>query len=287
MKRIRRWARLGLVSALLLLTGGVAVVSLASERVLRRTYAEPAVEITVPADPAAVVEGHRLALIRGCSQGCHGTEIEGGWFVDQFILARLVAPNLTVAIRRYSIPDLTRIIRRGVRPDGSSLVGMPSEMFSGLTDADLGKILAYLRSVPPRAGPGPERRFGPVARIAFVAGRLSPAAELVRRADRLSRSWPDSGSSARGGYLARTSCSECHGVDLRGGDPAPDLRIAATYSLEAFTRLLRTGRAIGERELPLMSLVARKRFRHFTDQELRDLYGYLISAASSPDGTRR
>jgi cytochrome c553 len=201
-------------------------------------------------------------------------------FVDDLLLARLIAPSLTGAAHRYANADLVRIIRRGVRPDGSSVIGMPSEMFSGLTDGDLGRILAYLHSVPPSSGLAPERRLGPLARLAFVAGKLRPAAELVRRADQMSGGWPDNGdATASGAYLARTSCTECHGLDLRGGDRAPDLRIVAGYSFEAFTELLRRGTALGNRELPLMSQVARTRFRHFTGQELRGLYTYLIERA--------
>jgi cytochrome c553 len=286
MKSILRWLRIGLLSVVLLLLACGGIVYLLSERLLNRRYIEPRVAILVPSDSESVREGHRLAMIRGCSGGCHGTEIEGGVFIDNLLLARLVAPNLSAAVRKYSNPDLARIIRRGVHPDESSVIGMPSEMFSGLTDADLGKILAYLRSVPPRPGPGPERRLGPVARIAFVGGQLQPAAELVRRASLLSSTWPSNGDpTAPGGYLARTSCTECHGLELRGSDPAPDLRIVTGYSFEAFAGLLRKGQALGDRELPLMSAVARKRFSHFTERELRDLYAFLTARAAKADPT--
>lgn len=284
MKRIWRWLRIGLFSAALLLVVAGAVIYLLSERILRRTYSEPRVGIAVPSDSQSVIEGRRLSMVRGCSGGCHGREIEGGVFIDNLLLARLVAPNLTAAVRKYSNADLARIIRRGVRPDGSSVIGMPSEMFSRLTDEDLGKILAYLRSVPPHSGPAPQRRLGPIARVAFVAGRLRPAAELIRTAARLTDTYPQDGdSTAPGGYLARTSCTECHGLDLRGGDQAPDLRIAAGYSFDAFTELMRGGKALGNRDLPLMSQVARGRFRHFTDQELRGLYTYLMARAAESD----
>jgi cytochrome c553 len=288
MKGILRWLRLGFLSVVLLLVVAGAIVYLLSERVLRRTYTEPRVDILVPSDPQSVLEGHRLALVRGCSGGCHGANIEGGVFIDNLLLARLVAPNLTAAARRYSNADLAGIIRRGVRPDGLSVIGMPSEMFSGLTDEDLGEILAYLRSVPPHPGPEPQRRLGPVARLAFVAGQLRPAAELVRRASLLTDTWPRDGeSTAPGGYLARTSCTECHGLELRGGDRAPDLRIAAGYSFEAFRGFMQTGKALGNRELPLMSSVARQRFSHFTDQELRELYAFLIARAANSGGAIR
>jgi mono/diheme cytochrome c family protein len=285
-KGMLRWLRIGLFLVVLLLVGAGVVIYLLSERILRRTYTEPRVDIAVPSDSQSVIEGRRLSMIRGCSGGCHGMEIEGGLFIDNLLLARLVAPNLTTAVREYPNADLARIIRRGVRPDGSSVIGMPSEMFSGPTDEDLGKILAYLRSVPPHPGPAPERRLGPIARVAFVAGKLRPAAELVRTASLLIRTYPEDGdSTAAGAYLARTSCTECHGLDLRGGDAAPDLRIAAGYSFEGFTGLMRGGKALGNRELPLMSSVARGRFSHFTERELLVLYTYLVARAAMPDST--
>jgi mono/diheme cytochrome c family protein len=281
MKRILRWLRIGLLSLVLLLVLAGGVVYLLSERLLRRTYTEPRVDIAVPRDSASITEGHRLALIRGCAT-CHGADVEGSVFIDDLLLARLVAPDLTVAVRKYDNPDLVRIVRRGVLPDGSSVIAMPSEMFSRLTDGDLARIIAYLRSVPPHSGLAPERRLGPLARIGFVAGRFRPAAELVRRAG-LVTGWPRKGdATAPGAYLARTSCTECHGLDLRGGDQAPDLRIARAYSFEAFTELMRQGAALGNRELPLMSQVARRRFHYFTDPELRALYSYLIARAA-PD----
>jgi cytochrome c553 len=283
---ILRRLRSGLLSLVFLLVLAGVIVYLLSERVLRQTYDEPVVHLTVPAGCSSIMEGRRLALTRGCAT-CHGGTLEGGVFINSFLLARLVAPDLTAAVRKYSTADLVRIIRRGVRPDGSSVIGMPSDMFSRLTDADLGQILAYLRSVPVHQGLAPERRLGPVARLAFAAGKLRPAAELVRRAELVADAWPqDDDSTAWGAYLARTSYTECHGHDFGGGDKAPDLRIAAGYSFEEFTRLMRQGTALGNRELPLMSQVARGRFHYFTDQELRDLYAYLIARAKGSQLSR-
>jgi mono/diheme cytochrome c family protein len=284
MRSLFRWVRRGLAALATLVLVAYGVVYALSERTLHRTYHEPLVAIDVPADSGAIVEGRRLAQLRGCSGGCHGTEIEGQVFMDVPLLAKVIAPNLSVAVRDYSDAEMARIIRRGVRPDGRSLVVMPSEMFSGLSDGDLGKILAYLHSVPPRPGPGREVRLGPLARLGLVLDKYQAAAQLVRGADSLVSAYPAPGdSTAAGAYLARTVCTECHGLDLRGGEKAPDLRIAASYSTEAFTRLLRTGKALGDRELDLMSDVARRRFTHFTDAEIQALRGYLLARATRSD----
>ena len=50
MKRIMRWFRFGALSVVLLLALGSAIVYVLSERILRRAYTEPRVEIAVPKD---------------------------------------------------------------------------------------------------------------------------------------------------------------------------------------------------------------------------------------------
>jgi mono/diheme cytochrome c family protein len=284
MGHLFRWVRRGLLALVALVLVACAVVYALSERIIHHTYREGLVAIAVPADAGAIAEGRRLARLRGCSGGCHGTEIEGGVFMDESLLATVIAPNLSVAVRHYSDAELARIIRRGVRPDGRSMVVMPSEMFSALSDGDLGKILAYLHSVPAQPGPGRKIRLGPLARLGLVLNKYQTAAQLVRRADSLASAYPaPDDSTAAGAYLARTVCTECHGLDLCGGETAPDLRVAARYSAEAFTRLLRTGKALGDRELELMSQVARGRFTHFSDAEIQALRRYLLARAARLD----
>ncbi len=78
-----------------------------------------------------------------------------------------------------------------------------------------------------------------------------------------------------GEYLARTSCTECHGNTLEGQGRTPNLTVAAAYSPEDFVRLMRTGVALGGREVGLMGEVARGRFSHFTDAEIAAVHAYL------------
>jgi mono/diheme cytochrome c family protein len=283
-RRFLRWARNVLLALVAIVLLAYSVIYFLSQQTLRRAYGEPLVSLTIPTDSASIVEGKRLAQLRGCSGGCHGHEIEGETFLDDPLLAHIVAPNLTEAVRRYSDPDLARIIRRGVRPDSHTVVVMPAEMFSVLTDADVAKILAYLRSVPRMPGPLPDVRLGPLARLGVVLKQYEPAVALVHRADSLTPTYPAPGdATAPGAYLARTSCTECHGVGLTGahvGDQtSPDLKIVAGYSSDAFTRLLRTGKGLGDRELGMMSEVARGRFTHFTDAEIAALRTYLLARA--------
>ena len=88
---------------------------------------------------------------------------------------------------------------------------------------------------------------------------------------------PAASTAARGQYLARIACSECHGLTFGGGleGKAPPLLIAAAYPDDAFRHLLRTGEALGKRDLYLMDDVARHRFAQFSDDEVSALHTYF------------
>jgi mono/diheme cytochrome c family protein len=277
MKRLLRWIGVGLGSLAGLAIVSYAVVYVLSERVLTHTYAIPTVAITIPTDPAAIIEGRRLATVRGCVGGCHGKQAEGTVMFDQPMIGRVIAPNLTVAVRKYSDSELAVIIRNGVRPGGRSLMVMPSEAFVLLTDDDLGRIIAFLRSLPAVEGPGPGVSSGPLGRIGVAVGQFKTVAELI--AETVPPPEATSDAAAYGRYLARTTCAACHGTSLRGASnpdfTSPSLQLVAAYSPEAFTQLMREGVALGGRNLKTMSPWARQLLSHLTDSEIAALYSYL------------
>jgi len=86
----------------------------------------------------------------------------------------------------------------------------------------------------------------------------------------------------RGEYIAKTTCNECHGLDLMGENmpdfQSPSLTIITAYSENEFRTLMAKGKSrTGRTNLGLMSMVAKDRFAYFTEQELTHLYGYLQS----------
>jgi cytochrome c553 len=192
-----------------------AVVYVVSERMVRRTYAYqvPSASVLIPTDTASIREGQRLSTIHGCL-GCHGKQAEGEVMLDEPLLARIVAPSLTAAVRNCSDPELVAIIRLGVRPSGRIVSVMPSQVFNVLTDEDLGRIIAFLRSLPAAAGLSPSISLGPLARIGIASGKLKSVPQLIAE----SVPPPEvAGEEARfGRYLARTTCAQCHGSALRG-----------------------------------------------------------------------
>ena len=277
MKGVVRWTVVVLVSLLALIVVAYAVVYVLSERVLRRTYDVPSVTISLPTDSESIAEGARLATTRGCFGGCHGKEAHGAVMFDEPMIARIVAPNLTASFRRYSDAQLAVIIRTGLRPDGRSVLVMPAEEYMSLTDADLGRIMAFLKSLPPADGPGPNVTPGPLGRIGLATGKFKTVAQLI--ADAKPPPEATGEQAIFGRYLARTTCTSCHGTDLRGASTpdfvAPDLRIAGAYSLEQFTDLIRKGEALGGRKLETMGPWARQELSKLKDEEIAALYAYL------------
>lgn len=280
MKRLLRWISIALGSVAGLGIVAYAVVYVLSERVLQHTYAIPAVALSIPTDPASIIEGRRLATIRGCLGGCHGKQAEGVVMFDEPMIGRVVAPNLTAAVRKYSDSELAVIIRNGVRPGGRSMMVMPAEAFVLLTDDDLGRIIAFLKSLPAVDGPGPSVSLGPLGRIGVAIGKFKTVAQLI--AETVPPPDATSDEAAHGRYLARTICAQCHGTSLRGASnpdfTSPSLQLVAAYSPEAFVQLMRAGVALGGRNLNTMSPLARQLLSHLTDSEIAALYSYLHHA---------
>ena len=61
--------------------------------------------------------------------------------------------------------------------------------------------------------------------------------------------------------------------------------MVAAYEASDFQRLLRTGKAAGNREVSLMSEVARGRYRHLTDAEVEAIYRYLQAVGRDDPGS--
>jgi mono/diheme cytochrome c family protein len=278
MSRFLRWTRRVAFALVLLAAGAWVVIHALSERILRRHWEVPAAAFTVPEGPEAVARGEHIAVTRGCP-GCHGSRLQGGVFYDQARVARLVAPNLARLARDYSVAELERAIRHGVRRDGTTVRGMPSETFYQLTDRDLGDLIAFLRSVPPADDPLPATEIRILGRIGLVTGKYQLATQLIDPSVPRRPPADPADPVSRGRYLAHTMCVECHGLDLHGypddSEPTPHLALVAAYTPEEFAHLMRTGEPAQGGPLKLMAAVARERFAHLTDAEVSALYEYL------------
>ena len=264
----------------MLAVGGAGFVYVRSERVLKRTYDVPLAPLAVSTDSVSIAEGHRLARVLGCFNGCHGVTVEGSEFFNERGVARLVASNLTQVRHDYTDEQFERLLRRGVLNDGRSVFAMPSDAFSGLSDRDVGRLVAFIRSLPDTDGLERAFEVGPLGRLGLAMGEFRPMAPTLDHDPRAVPT-PQAGDTLElGRYLARVACAECHGLGLNGRDLAPALTIVAGYSRANFARLLDTGVPADGRDLSLMDDVAPKRFSHLTDEEVEGLYRYLGTLAT-------
>lgn len=274
MRRLLRIVGLWLAGLAGLALLAAAAIYMRAEWLMRRSYEAPLMAFEAPRDESAVAEGERLARLRGCYDGCHGRELEGGLLFQEDWVGSVVAPDLTRVAATHSDAELERVIRRGVRKDGTTVWVMPSSMFYHLSDADLGAIIAFIRSRPSSDGPDTRITLGPLGWFATAVGEFPAIAEEIDST--VPRPPPGADDEvAFGRYLALTVCTECHGDRLAGEGNTPSLQIVGAYSLDDFSRLMRDGIAIGDRELGLMSRVAQGRFRYFTEEEVRALHTFL------------
>ncbi len=284
MRRLLKWLGYGLAGVLGLLILAVLFVYIASARILARTYDIPLGSIEIPVDPALAADGARLTGLWGC-EGCHGEGVTGEKMFEQRFVGSVTAPNLTEILPLYSGAELDRLVRRGVRRDGTSALVMPAEFYYHIPEDQLGAIVAYLRSLPAGEGPGEGVKLGLLGRAFLVLGRFPLAADEV---DASSPRMPYPGPSdlhALGEYWATIGCSSCHGEDLRGAEDgfAPSLEVVATsYSAARFALMMRAGIAIDGRERGFMSEMARSNFRHMSREDVAGLYAYLTSTLSKP-----
>lgn len=245
----------------------------------------------IPTDAAGIAKGEHIARTRGCIS-CHGEGLRGEVFHDGgWWMGRAVAPSVARLAKDVGAAALEAAIRRGIGHDGRALYSMPSYNFTNLSDADTAALIGFIRQLPPVEAPLPAGRLGPGIRWEIATGADHAIPVFVDRMPGLAWQQDPRPSVRRGEYLAMTSCNECHGFTLRGDDPwsepgkgPPDLAIVGAYSKPDFVRLMRTGKAAGNRELGLMSEVARSRFIHWTDEEVNDLYDFLGAVAEGRSG---
>jgi mono/diheme cytochrome c family protein len=271
----RRVRNLALVLLALVAVSAGALYAASARKISRRyEVAVPNFAQPIPHDSVSLAEGERLAHIRGCT-GCHARDLGGDIFFSEPWVVTAIAPNLTQIAAQRTDAELELAIRHGLRPDGTPLFGMPSEMFRVLTDGDVARIIAYVRSVPVSPRDPGRSSFGPLGRIALLSGDVQPARYYIET-ERIPAA-PDSAALRTGHYVAWSSCTECHGGELKGdGMGSPALGpLARAYSAEEFAAFLRSGISRDGRELRLMTDMVKSRFKYLRADEVASLHGYL------------
>ncbi|MEQ1508054.1 MAG: c-type cytochrome, partial [Myxococcota bacterium] len=133
--------------------GPLGIAALLGLAALGLVLDEPA----LAADPA---NGELLAGLAGCG-ACHtadgGAPYAGGGPIETrfgTFRATNLTPDPEHGLGGWTERDFARAMRDGRAPDGHAYWPVfPYPAFSGLTDADLADLWAYLRTIPPSATP--------------------------------------------------------------------------------------------------------------------------------------
>ena len=258
--------------------------------------------IRIPTDSISLEEGKRIFQYRGC-EACHGEQLQGLVYMDNPAIGKVITPNLTNGVgglgAQRTDKDLVQSIRHGVRPDRTPLLFMPSTEFYFLSDGDLGKVIAYMRSLPPVDNEMPASSLSITGRIVMnVTGNITfLSAELIPH-DAPRPKTPAFGVTPEYGEYLSLSCMVCHGQTLSGGPipgfpqewpSAPNLTFGRgsrlpSWGEEGFIEILRYGKKHGRSINP--NYMPWKSYRYMSDDELRAVYTYLASLPPTDFGNR-
>jgi mono/diheme cytochrome c family protein len=283
-------------AAALILVAAAAVYGFSEVR-YRKQYTVVPRTITVPTDSASLARGAHLAESFGGCVECHGENLAGRMVFDDPAVGRVYGANLTRGRggvgASLTDADIVRALQHGVGRDGRPLKVMPSVDYVHLTDADLGALVAFVKSRPPVDTAPPPVTVGPLGRALFMAGKLPIlTAERIDHSRSASMSVAPGATAEYGKYVAAIGCQGCHGVTLAGGPivggapgwpPAANLTPAGSlksWTEAGFASFLRTGvRPNGAAVSDVMPIRLTKRL---TDEEVRALWLYLQSLPATP-----
>lgn len=253
-----------------------------------KTYTIAGHSVPVPTSAAALEEGKRLFISRGCVD-CHGSDLSGKIFLEDPAIGKFAGSNLTKgkggAGGKISDVAFERALRHGIGRSGKPLIFMPATDFAGMSDEDVGRLLAYIRSVPAVDKPSLRQKVGPVGRILYATGKmpLLVSAEVVDHDAVSPQKITPSVSLEYGKYIAQT-CTGCHGAKLIGGPipgappewpAAQDITKVgmAKWNEQQFFSAIRTGKRPDGSEIRFP--MPWKNFALMTDVELKALWLYL------------
>lgn len=102
---------------------------------------------------AAPMSAGAYQSVLGDCEGCHGKNLAGGVAL-MTPFGKLVTPNITpdklTGIGNYTAEDFRGAMKEGVAPHGKRLYpAMPYPAYAKMSDADIGALWTYLRTVKP------------------------------------------------------------------------------------------------------------------------------------------
>lgn len=250
----------------------------------------------------SIARGKHLVEARYLCAECHGKDFGGGVLIDDPALGAFLGPNLTPGkggvTTNYAMTDWDRIVRHGVKPDGSAAL-MPSADFVSMSDQELADIIAYVGTFPPIDKKVPASSLGPMGAVLIALEQLPLSAyEHPDHKAPHSRTPPATAVSTEfGGHLIKI-CTGCHRNNLEGGpiasgdpswppaanlSPGPDG--LGAWSYKQFVVAMREGqRPDGSAIIPPMNLII-PLAQKMSDTELQAMWMFLKAQPALPDGT--
>jgi mono/diheme cytochrome c family protein len=218
-----------------------------------RTWDAPLPDLHASTDPAAIAHGEYLIFGPAHCVECHVAStaevdkwastgekpaLTGGFEFPAAPLGVLRSKNITpdpeTGIGRYTDPQIARMLRYSVRPDGQASV-LPLMPYGDMSDDDIVGILSYLRAQKPVRHEVPPNEWTMIGKVirTFVA-TFKPRTNV----NPPKVAPPQEPTKERGAYIARGvgNCINCHtplnqltfapeGPEFSGGVPMePALR---------------------------------------------------------------
>jgi len=305
--KILKWTGIIIGSILLLVT-----ITVAMRQNLK--FDAPYPEISATTDSAVIARGKEIIIGPAHCATCHSIKnpdslldlgkepIMSGGFEFKFELgsfySRNITPDKETGIGRYTDPEIARVLRYGVKPNGAAMLDfMP---FHNVSDEDLTAIISYLRHQQPIKNNVPEHEYTVMGKVikAFLIKPVGPSEEIPKKVTRDS-------TAAYGKYLALNvaNCNGCHtqrdmtggfiGEPFAGGSPfeepgkqtltPPNLTPDSSsrifnWTQQDFINRVRMGKLIEHSHMPWNS------YKRMTDSDLKAIYNYLRTLKPAKTG---
>lgn len=271
----------------------IAAIFLMSNSRLNKPYSAPKEEIKIPTDKASIERGKHLVEAVGKCQDCHFNDLGGAVVIDDPMIGKIYAPNLTGLAeedeeeKAEEAEEWVAAIRHGIH-HGKSVVLMPAQAYYYFNDSDLSSIIAYLFTLSKVDRKEQDNSIGPMGRLLIVKGDLPLPASLIDHDAKRPADVKEGVTKEYGKYLVNTGgCPDCHQKNLGGGKigfappgtpSAPNLTPGGElkeWSLEDFTKMLREGKTESDRTLN--TFMPWKYTKNLTDDEIEAMFLYLKS----------
>ena len=267
---------------------------------LEKVYDVPLPQVTASTDPAVIERGKHLAESLGGCFACHGDGGANGKVEQMGPIGTLQSPNITTGkngrLAGYSDAELARLIKHGIKKNGTGVVFMPASDFAWWPMDDVVALISYLRTVPPKDSEPNILEVGALGK--FLDRMDMMPLDHARRLDHANLPTAPTPTATKeyGAYIAKL-CTGCHGAKLSGGPipgapaelPVP-LNLTAhetglkDWSYEDFDKLM--AQAVRKNGQPLNPFMPIETMKNFNETEKRALWAYLQSLPALPFGNR-